>query len=152
METTSSLALDVFYVRDRYGKVITDQARWVRVQDLLVSVLSGAVSVASLFEEPRTGRLPPPHQPAVLTEIEIDNQVSSDFTVIDVYAQDRPGLLHAVTRTLAELGLDIHLSKIATEVNRVADVFYVRDGRLGGKIIDATRQQEIRIALERALS
>ena len=64
--------------------------------------------------------------PPVRTEIEVDNDVSSDFSVLDVYTQDRPGVLYAITQTLAEAALDIHLSKVSTEGVRVADVFYVQ--------------------------
>lgn len=146
------LALDVFYVRDRYGKAIQDDARWRTVMDLLARVTKGGDDVDEVVRRSRSsGALPPRHEPEVLTEIEIDNQVSSDFTVIDVYTQDRPGVLYAVTRTLAELGLDIHLSKIATEANRVADVFYVRD-RDGSKVWNEERQAEIRSALEAGLT
>ena len=61
------------------------------------------------------------------TELKIDNDVSRDFTVVEVITEDRPGVLYAITRTLFSEGLDIHRSKIATEANRAIDVFYVRD-------------------------
>jgi len=87
--------------------------------------------------------------PAVRTEIEVDNEVSAGFSVIDVYTQDRLGVLYSITQTLADLGLDIHLSKIATEASRVADVFYVRE-QAGGKLTD-TRVDEVRLAVGEAL-
>ena len=146
------IALDVFHVRDRVGRAITDEARWQKVASQLEAVLAGETDPGLLVEKAKpSAAMPVKHEPEVLTEIEIDNQVSADFTVIDVYTQDRPGVLYAVTRTLAELDLDIQLSKIATEANRVADVFYVRD-REGGKIWDTARLAAIRGALERVLA
>ena len=43
-------------------------------------------------------------------------------------------MLYAITQTLADLGLDISLAKVATEGEKVADVFYVTRG--GRRITD----------------
>jgi [protein-PII] uridylyltransferase len=143
-------ALDVFTTRDRYGRPITDERRWIRVEEDLGRVLAGEISAEQLIEERRDkSGLPERVTPAVRTEIEIDNEVSADFSVVDVYTQDRLGVLYAITRTLAALQLDIHLSKVATEADRVADVFYVREQR-GGKL-SLDRADELRLALGEAL-
>ncbi|MGZ5354527.1 MAG: ACT domain-containing protein, partial [Actinomycetota bacterium] len=71
---------------------------------------------------------------------------SDFFTVIEVGAPDRIGLLFDVTRTFAELRLDVHLAKVATYGERVVDAFYVRD-ELGRKLED----EELTAELERAL-
>ncbi len=147
-------ALDLFLVRDKYGKAIpASEPRWTRVSDDLLAVLGGSVDVVSLIETRREKSwLPTRVTPAVTTDIEIDNVVAQDFTVIDVYTHDRPGVLHAITRTIDELGLDIGLSKVATEGERVADVFYVRDRRTGEKLVAAERLAAVRAALTEALA
>jgi len=66
--------------------------------------------------------------------------------VIEVGAPDRIGLLFDVTRTFAELGLDVHLAKVATYGERVVDAFYVRD-ELGRRVEEPERIAD----LERAL-
>ena len=68
------------------------------------------------------------------------------FTVIDVFTQDRVGLLFAITHTLFRLGLRIHLARISTNADQALDVFYVSD-REGGKITDLDRMRELRAAL-----
>jgi [protein-PII] uridylyltransferase len=146
-------ALDLFLVRDRYGRVVpaSDQ-RWDRLVADLTNVIDGGHDVAMLIESRRDrGTLPPRITPQVPTEIQIDNVVAQDFTVIDVFTQDRPGVLHAITRTFDELGLDIGLSKVATEADRVADVFYVRDRVRGEKITDEARLATIRATLADAI-
>jgi len=90
--------------------------------------------------------------PKVPTEIEVDNDVSADYSVIDVYTHDRLGVLYAITRTLFEQNLDIALSKVATEAERVADVFYVRDRKSGGRLTDETRIRAVSEALTLALA
>ena len=84
-------------------------------------------------------------------EVIVENGASRLFTVIEVIAHDRTGLLCTITGRLADLGLDIHLAKIATEADRAIDVFYVRE-RNGGKVESATRQEEIRATLLEALA
>jgi [protein-PII] uridylyltransferase len=146
------LALDVFTVRDRAGRPIPPgDPRWAAVEADLGRLLSGSETVASLVEHKREkAGLPRRVTPEVPTEVEIDNDASDGFTVIDVYTQDRPGVLYAITRTLSELGLDIGLSKVATEADRVADIFYVRD-RDGRKIVEEGRLGEIASRLRQAL-
>ena len=67
--------------------------------------------------------------------VTVDNGASDFFTVIEVGAPDRIGLLYDITRTLAELELDVHLAKVATYTDRVIDAFYVRDA-VGRKLDD----------------
>ena len=64
-------------------------------------------------------------------------------------ASDRLGLLYDITRTLSELGLDVHLATVATYEGRVVDSFYVRDD-LGRKFTGdpSTVSKELRNRLE----
>ncbi|MBU4415243.1 MAG: hypothetical protein KJ976_09095, partial [Proteobacteria bacterium] len=55
------------------------------------------------------------------------NESSSFFTIIEVFAYDFPGLLFSITDALFRSGLDVWVSKIATKVDQVIDIFYVRD-------------------------
>jgi len=86
----------------------------------------------------------------VPTRVEIDNHVSREYTVLDVYTGDRVGLLFTITNCLYHLWLEIHLAKITTMVDQVLDVFYVTDHE-GRKIEDAGRLEMIRGGLIGAL-
>ena len=66
--------------------------------------------------------------------------------MVDVFTADRVGLLHALSRTLFDLGLTVDLARISTEGHRASDAFYVRtaDGlRLEGdhatRVVEAIR-------------
>ena len=100
--------------------------------------------MAAPAARPRTESVAAWKTPAVPTECKIDNNVSRDFTVVEVITEDRPGVLYAIARALFVAALDIHRSKIATEANRAIDVFYVRDKAKMDKIIDADRQNDLR--------
>lgn len=144
-----SEAIDVFLVRDLHQRGF-DGARLDRLLGDLRRVVAGEATVERLIEErrERTG-LPPRVVPRVQTEVRIDEDVSAEFSVIDVFTQDRPGVLYTITRTLSSLDLDIHLSKVATEADRVADVFYVRDAA-GSRV--GARAPSVVAALQAALA
>jgi [protein-PII] uridylyltransferase len=62
-----------------------------------------------------------------------------------VFAQDRPGLLYTITRTLSQQGLTIARAKISTEGARAIDSFYV------AKRVAPEQLKEVREALESAV-
>src|SRR5690606_1097074 len=94
--------------------------------------------------------LPPRHMPPVATRVRLDNRSARDFTVVDVFAEDRRGLLHAVTSALRRARLTIAVARIATEGNRAIDSFYVADAE-GGKVVDAARIAEIEAVVREAV-
>jgi [protein-PII] uridylyltransferase len=141
-------ALDIFRVRDSLGQAVMDDGRWRKVRQDLEAVLSGKTKLADLVAtRPQGDSVVAWKTPAVPSELKIDNGVSRDFTVVEVITEDRPGVLYAITRTLAAQALDIHRSKISTEANRAIDVFYVRDKATAEKIIDPERVGSLRAAL-----
>jgi [protein-PII] uridylyltransferase len=82
----------------------------------------------------------------VPTEVTLDNRSSVKFTVVDVFTQDRVGLLFAITHTLFQLGYIIHLARISTNADQALDVFYISD-RVGNKIVELERIRALRAAL-----
>ncbi|HEY4761407.1 MAG TPA: [protein-PII] uridylyltransferase, partial [Thermoguttaceae bacterium] len=80
--------------------------------------------------------------PGVQTRVNADNNTSDSYTILDIFAPDRSGLLYAVTRTLFELGLSVARAKISTYMDQVVDVFYVTD-QSNKKINDERRLDEI---------
>jgi [protein-PII] uridylyltransferase len=147
-QTESPEALDIFRVRDSMGRPVTAEARWTKVREDLEAVVSGRIKAEVLTAaRPRTESVAAWKTPAVPTECKLDNNVSRDFTVLEVITEDRPGVLYAIARALFVTGLDIHRSKIATEANRAIDVFYVRDKASMEKIMDPARQKDLRETL-----
>jgi [protein-PII] uridylyltransferase len=145
--SADGVALDVFRVSN--GDVTGGDERWSRVRRTLDAVLRGEADVEDLVRNaPRPGPFARGRQglPAPRTAVVVDNDVSRDYTVLDVYTGDRVGVLFAITRTLFHLGLCIHLAKITTMVEQVLDVFYVTDSA-GRKIEDAGRLAAIRSAV-----
>ncbi|GAW66006.1 uridylyltransferase [Geoanaerobacter pelophilus] len=141
---TNEKVLDILQVGSPQGFVIIEESRWKRFQDDLRQVLEGKVKVSALVaKRHRPSILSEKAKPTVPARVEIDNEVSSDYTVIDIYAHDKIGLLYAITSTLTRLGLYIGVSKISTKVDQVADVFYVKD-IFGAKVVNPGKLEEIR--------
>lgn len=145
------LILDVFRISHAgRQEAVMDARKWARVEATLEGVLSDKIDVARLVEESRRPSLFRRPAPKVPTVIRVDNEASHDFTVIEVYTRDRIGVLFTITYGLHQLGLAIYLAKISTNVDQVADVFYIADER-GGKVEDAGRLEHIRATLCRCL-
>jgi [protein-PII] uridylyltransferase len=142
------VAVDVFEVEGAFEAEITEE-RWREFRSTMRKVLDGRLSLAHRVDEKRAHYPEPRRDLAV--EVEVHNDVSDFFTVVEVGCPDRIGLLFDVTSTLAELHLDVHLAKVATYGGRVVDAFYVRD-ELGRKIDDPEDVAEIRRALTARLT
>lgn len=137
-------ALHLFRITDHRGAPIEEEEKWKGVEKDLHDLLTGKVSIdsivagqfkPSLFRK-KTARILP-------TRIDIDNDVSAFYTVIDIYARDRIGLLYQITSTLAALGLYVEVSKISTKVDQVADTFYIKD-IFGHKITHQERLEKMK--------
>jgi len=144
-----SVALDVFRVSHLggAGAIAMDEERWSRVERDLERVLLGEQDIAALVAEAQRARFGARRfVRRVVTEVNIDNRSSEEFTVVDVFTQDRVGLLFAITHTLYRLGLVIHLARISTNADQALDVFYVCDVN-GNKLTDLEPMRTLRAAL-----
>ena len=141
--TDDGVAVDLFELQGAFETEVGEE-RWRAFRATLRKAIGGRLSLEHRVREQR-GHYPAPRRDLPV-RVEVDNRASDFFTVIEVGAPDRLGLLFDVTRTFAELGLDVHLAKVATLGERVVDSFYVRDD-LGRRLDDLERIEE----LERAL-
>ena len=75
--------------------------------------------------------------PRPVTRAMVVPHASADSTVIEIRAQDRPGLLHRVGMTFARAGLTVHSAHIATYAGQTLDTFYVSE--FGGRAMSPAR-------------
>ena len=151
MTLDDGTVLDIFSVNDSDCEGQPSDHRFDEVSQEIQAVMQGQYSVEQMFERRRrmffgrqfpTGRRP--------TEVLIDNEVSDSFTVIDVFADDKPGLLFLLAKTLVQLDLSIHMARIGTRLDQVVDVFYVTTS-FGEKIRDATHCEQIHATIQKAV-
>jgi [protein-PII] uridylyltransferase len=142
-----------FQVSDGRGAALEDETAWRRFAQELRGVILGQVNVRELIKARRRDILakPLPRGREIQTRVEFDNLVSDRYTVIDIRAQDRLGLLYVIASTLSGLDLDVTLAKITTEVDQAMDVFYVTE-KDGTKVLEAERMDVIRQRLVHAIA
>jgi [protein-PII] uridylyltransferase len=101
---------------------------WDRIQRDLVLALEGRLALdARLAERARTyARRRRTAARDVVPHVHVHENASSDATVLEVRAPDAIGILYKMTRTLADMGLDIRHAKVSTLGHEVVDSFYVR--------------------------
>ena len=63
------------------------------------------------------------------TEVSLTNQPTDTFTVLEVVAPDRPGLLAVLANTFEDLQIHMLAAKITTLGERVEDVFHIVDNQ-----------------------
>ena len=79
-----------------------------------------------------------------------DNESSREATIVEVFANDSPGLLSQVARVLHEAGLSVRAARIGTYLDQVVDAFHVTDA--GGRKCTAPElQAAVRRRIEQAL-
>jgi [protein-PII] uridylyltransferase len=146
---SDGLILDTFKVSEAASGPVRPE-RWPKIEADLAVAVEGRLDVdaAVIRARERMGRRPrrrPPASPAVT----FDAGASSSSTVVEVRADDEPGLVYKIARTLAQLGLNISLAKIATEKSQALDVFYVTDA--DGQALPAEEQRRVEAGLLMAL-
>jgi len=139
---TGDEVFDVFWVR--VGDNTPTPTRLAEaLQEDITHRVTDRISAQDLIARQST---PPPWSvrpgPDVPTQISVDNNASSRYTVVDVFTRDRIGLLHEIARTLHQLDLTIALAKVNTEGQSVADVFYISDAD-GNKVHDPDRLKRL---------
>ena len=142
------IVVDTFLVKDPDFSGEPTPARLDKVGKAIVSVLKGELSIEVFMEQNR--RVSFRSQMPIRrnrTEVKIDNDTSDHFTVIDVFADDKQGLLHEIAKTLYDLGLSVHSAKIGTRLDQVVDVFHVTE-RNGSKVEDARTRESIQARLQ----
>ena len=124
---------------------------WDRVTDDIHQCLQGHLAIDARIAERarvyrrRTALAAKP----VATSVIFDIESATDATIVEVRTEDHIGVLYHLTRTLAEMGLDIRSAKIQTISNEVVDTFYVTSS--DGPTLDDIHRREIEAALRHSL-
>jgi [protein-PII] uridylyltransferase len=133
----NNVALDIFEVTPPADPIF-EAERWDRAGRDLEAALDGRLDLARALAEKMAGCRPSPPVGRRPPRVVVDNAGSSFFTIVEVFADDYPGLLYRVTDALLRCRLDIWVARVATHVDQVVDVFYVRD--FDGQKVDNPEQ------------
>ena len=74
----------------------------------------------------------------------LDDETSRSATLIQVVAEDRPGLLYDIASTISSHNASIEVVLIDTEAHKAIDVFYVT---AGDAKLSVEKQRDLQAAL-----
>ncbi len=119
-------AVDVFRV------TATRDADFGAVRDTAMALLAGAESNGGPV--------------AIVGQLDIDNVASPWYTIVEVRADDRRGLLHRVTEAFSRAGVQIQHATVRTEGDQAVDVFLVTNAN--GNKLDPDGEAALRLAFD----
>jgi [protein-PII] uridylyltransferase len=141
-------ATAIFWVQDSEEHPY-EVARLPRLRNMITKTLRGEVVARDALKD--RDRVKKREQAfRVPTSITFDNEGSEIYTIIEVDTRDRPGLLHDLTRTLANNNVYIASAVIATFGEQVVDTFYVKD-MFGLKFHTESKQKSLERKLREAI-
>jgi [protein-PII] uridylyltransferase len=141
------VVVDSFRFTDSFQTLELNESERERFVKSVHDVVAGEVAVEKLLIGRKRGRK---KVPKVVTEarVDFDDTSSSHSTLLEVVAQDNPGLLRALSLTVAGGGFNIEVALIDTEGETAIDVFYLTRG---GAKLTAAEQDELRLELLKAM-
>ena len=124
--TTDGFALDSIFISREFAQDADEIRRGRRIAETVEKSLRGEVRLRDIVQD-RRKREARAKTFAVEPEVEIDNSLSGLYTVLQISALDRLGLLYDVTTLLSRLNLNIGSAHIVTFGEKAVDAFYVTD-------------------------
>ena len=142
------LVLDTFTFADPSRTLDLNPPEVDRLRATLERVLAGKADVKELLRN-RPRPAPPSRKARIPARVRFDGEASDTATLIEIVAEDRPGLLYDVATAITSTGGNIEVVLIDTQAHKAVDVFYVT---ANGAKLSADRQTLMRAAVESALA
>jgi len=144
----AGIILDTFKFIDLHRTLELNPSERDRFKKNLIDVLRGKLDLEKLLSGRARADAASQAKIEVTTRVRFDSQSSSHSTLLELVAQDRPGLLFDVSSVLADQGCNIEVALIDTQGQRAIDVFYLT---CRGTKLDPLTQESVGNALRARL-
>jgi [protein-PII] uridylyltransferase len=128
--------LDTFVFADPARTLELNPSEVDRLRATAERVILGKLDVRELLKN-RPKPKPPSRKVRVPAAIRFDDEASATATLVEIMAEDRPGLLYDLASAISSSGGNIEVVVIDTQAHRAIDVFYVT---AGGKKLTVEKQ------------
>jgi len=143
----AGVVVDSFRFTDSFRTLELNASERGRFVESVRDLIAGRASVEKMLSGRKRAKRNAPRV-VVETKIDFDDAASSSSTLLQVVAQDVPGLLRAISATLSDLGHNVEVALIDTEGEMAIDVFYLTSA--GGQLAE-TQKKVLRQALAEAI-
>ena len=148
LTSPAGLALDVFQFTDAEGFFERNSEGPQQFDRRLREVISGTVDITALLKSKESSVLARRTLVRRTPVVHFDTGHSQRYTVLELVADDAPGLLHRVSRVISDRGIDVDLVLISTEGQKAIDVFHITRG---GSKLSEDDEASLKADLERML-
>jgi len=139
----NGLAFDIYEVTNPLDKY-RETEHWERIRKEITLALDDELPLDELIDEKdRTTLFSERYRQSQDRKVEVNNEVSDFFTVVEVSADERVGRLYGLAKGLFSLGLDIRFARVNADDAKMTGVFYVTDSE-GQKVFEREEIEKIR--------
>jgi [protein-PII] uridylyltransferase len=144
----AGIILDTFRFIDLHRSFELNPSEKDRFRKNLIDVLKRKLELENLLSGRARADAAAQPKIEVTTRVRFDGQSSSHSTILELVAQDRPGLLYDVSSVLADEDCNIEIALIDTQGQRAIDVFYLT---CQGAKLNSKTQESVGNALRQRL-
>jgi [protein-PII] uridylyltransferase len=140
----AGVVVDTFFFTDRFRTLELNLPEWERFKKSIHDVLVDKADLDRMLKDRLRSEKKTVPKVKVETQVETDDSSSAHSTLVEVIAQDQPGLLFRISSQLSHQNCNIEIALIETEGQMAIDVFYLTSA---GHKLTKEHQERLRAAL-----